>query len=206
MSQPAILSDIGNVLVSFDFKIAAASAAAFCPFPAERLLTRLDSIKLPYENGDMDDDTFIIEATRLLEFSGDAGQFRKIWCEIFAQNDAMDRTLAGLQGRLPMYLLSNTSGMHKDYLLSSFEIFRHFQGGVYSYSAKCSKPHASIFNVTAQELSLDPEKTFFIDDLEANIATARELGFHTHLYQMSRHDALEQDLATWLSAQGIQAS
>ncbi len=205
MSQPAILSDIGNVLVSFDFKIAAGRAAEFCPYPPEQLFTRLDSIKLPYENGDMDDDTFVTEATRLLEFTGDGALFRTIWCEIFAQNEAMDRTLASLQGRLPMHLLSNTSGLHKDYLLSTFNIFRHFQSGVYSYSAKCSKPHASIFKVTAEELSLDPERTFFIDDLEANIATARELGFHTHLYQMNRHEALEKDLAEWLMRQGVAA-
>lgn len=203
MSQPAILSDIGNVLVTFDFKIAATRATEFSPHPAELLLTRLDPIKLPYENGDMDDDTFVTEAIQLLEFRGTPDQFRHIWCDIFAENSAMDKTLLGLQGHLPMYLLSNTSGLHKDYLLSSFEIFRHFQGGVYSYSAKCSKPHASIFNVTAKELSLDPERTFFIDDLEANIATARELGFHTHHYQMSQHEALEKDLAQWLEKQGV---
>ena len=57
MSQPAILSDIGNVLVSFDFTLAARRAAEHCPHPPEHLLTRLDSIKLPYENGEMDDAT-----------------------------------------------------------------------------------------------------------------------------------------------------
>jgi putative hydrolase of the HAD superfamily len=203
MSQPAILSDIGNVLVSFDFKIAARRAAESSPHPAELLLTRLDPIKLPYENGDMDDETFVTEAMKLLDFGGTPDQFRQIWCEIFEENSAMDRTLAQLQGRLPMYLLSNTSGLHKDYLLSTYGIFRHFQGGVYSYSAKCSKPEASIFHVTVQELSLDPAQTFYIDDLEANIATARELGFHAHLYQMNRHAELEKDLAGWLSKQGI---
>lgn len=203
MSQPAILSDIGNVLVSFDFKIAAQRATEFCPHPAELLLTRLDPIKLPYENGDMDDESFVTQAMQLLDFGGTPDQFRRIWCEIFTENDAMNRTLSTLHGRLPMFLLSNTSGLHKDHLLSSFGIFRHFQGGVYSYSAKCSKPHASIFQVTARELSLDPERTFFIDDLEANIATAKELGFHTHHYQMSRHEALEQDLALWLAREGV---
>ena len=201
MSQPAILSDIGNVLVSFDFKIAAQRAADLCPYPPEQLFTRLDSIKLPYENGDMDDATFVREATRLLEFNGDAALFEQIWCEIFEENTAMDRTLSSLAGKLPMHLLSNTSGLHKDYLLRTFGIFRHFQSGVYSYSAKCSKPDASIFHVTMAELDLDPAQTFFIDDLEANIATARELGFHTHLYRLSDHAALERDLASWVAGQ-----
>jgi FMN phosphatase YigB (HAD superfamily) len=197
MSSPAILSDIGNVLVAFDFKIAAQRCAAVCPFAPEQLFTRLDSIKLPYENGDMDDATFVSEAMRLLEFRGDAALFQQIWCEIFTENEAMDRTLAAWAGRFPMYLLSNTSGLHKDYLLGTFGIFSHFQSGVYSYSAKCSKPDAVIFEKTAAELDLDPGQTFYIDDLEANIATARRLGFQTHLYRMDDHAALERELEAW---------
>lgn len=203
MSQPAILSDIGNVLVSFDFKIAAQRATEFCPHPAEVLLTRLDPIKLPYENGDMDDESFVAQAMPLLDFNGTPDQFRRIWCEIFAENAAMELTLSRLNGRLPMHLLSNTSGLHKNHLLSTFGVFRHFQGGVYSYSAKCSKPDASIFRIAMKELSLDPERTYYIDDLEANIATAREFGFHAHLYQMGDHAAFEQDLALWLAREGI---
>lgn len=197
MSQPAILSDIGNVLVAFDFTIAARRCAEFSPFPPEKLLTRLDPIKVPYENGDMDDATFVTEATKLLDFQGDAALFEQIWCEIFSENPVMERTLSGMAGRMPMYLLSNTNGLHKDYLLRSFDIFRHFQGGVYSYSAKCSKPDAIIFEKTAAELDLDPGQTFYIDDLEANIATAKRLGFKTHLYRMDDHAALERELEAW---------
>lgn len=199
MSSPAILSDIGNVLVAFDFKIAAQRCAAVCPFAPEQLFTRLDPIKLPYENGDMDDAAFVNEAMSLLEFRGDAALFEQIWCEIFTENEAMDRTLTELAGRMPMHLLSNTNGLHKDYLLCNFSIFRHFQSGVYSYSAKSSKPHASIFQTTIDELGLDPEQTFYIDDLEPNIVTARELGFQTHLYQLTDHAALERDLENWVS-------
>jgi FMN phosphatase YigB (HAD superfamily) len=197
MPHPAILSDIGNVLVAFDFKIAAQRCAEVCPFAPEQLFTRLDSIKLPYENGDMDDATFVSEAMRLLEFQGDAALFRQIWCEIFTENTAMDQTLAAWAGHYPMFLLSNTSGLHKDYLLGTFGIFRHFQGGVYSYSAKCSKPDALIFEKTAAELDLDPGQTFYIDDLDANITTAKRLGFQTHLYRMDDHAALERELAAW---------
>ena len=203
MPRPTLLCDIGNVLVAFDFKIAALRASEFCPYAPEQLFTRLDSIKLPYENGDMDDETFVREATRLLEFRGDAALFRQIWCEIFTENAAMNLTLSAWAGRVPMYLLSNTSGMHKDYLLSTFDIFRHFQGGVYSYSAKCSKPDALIFEKTASELDLEPALTFYIDDLEANIDTAQRLGFQTHLYRMDDHAALESALDSWKASLSV---
>lgn len=196
---PVLLSDIGNVLVAFDFNVAARRCAALCPYPMEQLFHRLDDIKGPYENGEMDDETFVREAMKALGFQGTAQEFKNIWCEIFTENLAMKSTLEPLAGRLPMYLLSNTSGLHKDYLLSNFDVFRNFQNGVYSYSAKCSKPHERIFRVTIDELSLDPAQTFFVDDLPANIATAQALGFKTHCYRMDQHEAFQKELAAWLA-------
>lgn len=202
-SQPVLLSDIGNVLVAFDFDIAARRCAELSPFPASALSSRLDGIKLPFEDGRMDDDSFVEQAIAALEFRGTKEQFIAIWCEIFTENAAMDRTLKGLAGQVPMHLLSNTSGLHKDYLLRTFGIFSHFQDGVYSYSAKCSKPGEEIFRHTIEKLSLDPAQTFYIDDLEANIATARRLGFQTHLYRMQEHGRLEQDLDAWCREHGL---
>jgi len=198
MPQPVILSDIGNVLVTFDFTTAAQRCAEKSPFKAEQFFHRLDGIKLPYENGDMDDETFVREAIEALEFQGSAAEFQQIWCEIFAENLAMERTLAHWSGKLPMHLLSNTNGLHKDYLLGNYGIFKHFDGGVYSYSAKCSKPGEEIFIQTIEQFSLTPALTFYVDDLPANIATADRLGFQTHLYDFKNHEALEMALDRWM--------
>lgn len=203
MPGPVLLSDIGNVLTFFDFSVAAQRVAERSPYPAEALSARLDHIKLPFENGDMDDDTFVAEAIAALEFAGTQKEFETIWCEIFTENLAMKSTLEPLVGKVPMKLLSNTSGLHKNYLLSTYDIFRPFSGGVYSYSAKCSKPGEEIFRVTIEELDLDPAQTFYIDDLEANIATAKRLGFQTHHYHHERHAGLEKDLTAWAKQHGL---
>lgn len=202
--NPVLLCDIGNVLVAFDFAVAARRCAERCPHPMEQLFHRLDDIKGPYENGEMNDETFVREAIMALDFEGSEAEFRTIWCEIFTENAAMKRTLASISGRVPMYLLSNTSGLHKDYLLNNFEIFRNFQGGIYSYSAKCSKPHESIFRVTIEQLGLEPATTFFVDDLPANIATAQAMGFQTHCYRMDQHEAFESALRAWTDSIAIQ--
>jgi len=199
MPQPTLLSDIGNVLVTFDFSIATRRAAALCSWPAESLAARLETIKGPFENGEMDDATFVKEAMVALNFQGTAAEFESIWCEIFTENALMEHTLAAIGAQVPLLLLSNTNNLHKDYLLRTFPIFRHFQDGVYSYSAKCSKPDAAIFQHTISRFDLDPAQTFYIDDLEANIATARRLGFQAHLYDIHQHSLLEAELAAWLS-------
>jgi putative hydrolase of the HAD superfamily len=203
MPQPVLLSDVGKVLIDFDFSIAARRLAERCDHPAEVVLTLFDDIKGPYEDGRMDDVTFVREAMAATGFRGTAAEFEAIWCEIFAQNEPMHATLAALAGKLPMHLLSNTSGLHKDYFLRTFPIFQHFQGGIYSYSAGCSKPGEEIFQHTIAELDLDPARTFYIDDLAANIATAARLGFRTFHYSFAKHPQLQAELDEWLALQGI---
>lgn len=203
MPQPVLLSDVGKVLIDFDFSIAARRLAECCDHPAEMVLTLFDDIKGPYEDGRMDDATFVREAMAVTGFRGTIADFERIWCEIFTQNELMNGTLSALAGKLPMHLLSNTSGLHKDYFLSTFPIFQHFQNGVYSYSAGCSKPGEAIFHQTIKQLNLDPARTFYIDDLAANIETASRLGFRTFHYSFAKHPQLQAELDEWLLVQGI---
>jgi putative hydrolase of the HAD superfamily len=203
MSQPAILSDVGKVLIDFDFSIASRRLAQQCDHPAETVLTLFDDIKGPYEVGEIDDAEFVRQGMALTGFRGTPEEFEAIWCEIFAQNEPMHATLGALAGRLPMHLLSNTNELHKVYFLREFPIFQHFQGGVYSHTARCAKPGEEIFLKTAAQLNLDPERTFYIDDLAANIATAARLGFRTFHYSFAKHSQLQAELDEWLAAQGI---
>lgn len=203
MPQPVILSDIGKVLIDFDFSIAARRLAQQCDHPAETVLTLFDDIKGPYEVGDMDDAEFVRQGMARTGFRGSPGEFAAIWCEIFAQNEPMRATLSALAGKLPMHLLSNTNELHKGYFLREFAIFQHFQDGVYSHTARCAKPGEEIFLKTAAQLDLDPARTFYIDDLEPNIATAKRLGFRTFHYSFVKHSQLQRELDEWLTAQGI---
>lgn len=203
MPQPVLLSDVGKVLIDFDFSIAARRLAERCDHPAETVMTLFDDIKGPYEDGLMDDATFVREAMAVTGFRGTTAEFESIWCGIFTQNEPMHATLSALAGKLPMFLLSNTSGMHKDYFLRTFPIFRHFSGGVYSYSARCSKPGEEIFRKTIAQLGLEPAHTFYIDDLAANIETAAQLGFRTFHYSFAKHPQMQTELNEWLAAQGI---
>lgn len=203
MSRPVLLSDVGKVLIDFDFSVAARRLAERCPHPAETVLTLFDGIKLPYEDGRMDDKSFVEQALALTGFGGTPQEFEAIWCEIFTQNEPMLATLEGMSCKVPMYLLSNTSGLHKDYFLRTFPIFQHFEGGVYSYSAQCSKPGEEIFRKTIAELDLDPARTFYIDDLLPNIETASQLGFRTFHYSFARHPQLQAELDAWLQEEGL---
>ena len=198
MPSPAFLSDIGNVLVTFDFSIAAQRLAERSAFPAETVLGQLDALKLPFENGDMDGPTFVAKAMEVIGFAGTAAEFETIWCEIFALNRPMELSVERLAGsEVPRYLLSNTSDIHLNHLRQTFPVFSHFSDGVYSFSAQSSKPEEGIFRQVIERFGLEPASTLFVDDLPRNVETARKLGFWTVHYDPSDHAAFEAELERW---------
>ena len=203
MSAPAFVSDVGKVLIDFDFAPAARRLAEKCPHPAETVLMLFEGIKGPYEDGRIDDEEFVREGMRLTGFTGTPEEFITIWCEIFTENLPMKTSLGTLAGKVPMYLLSNTSGLHKDYFWRTYGIFKPFADGVYSHESKCSKPGEQIFRHTIEKFDLDPARTFYVDDLLPNIETAARLGFRTFHYSFAKHREFEASLAEWRVEQGI---
>ena len=187
----SFLFDIGNVLVRFDFSRAVRAVAALSDVADEAdALHRMDAVKLHYEDGQVSRADFLHEAFRILGYRGTEAQFIAAWQGIFTENEPMTALVRALHGKFPIYLLSNTNCMHVEGLFRDFPVFAHFTGATYSHEAKASKPHRTIYEIAARTHGLEPGATFFIDDLAANIATARELGFHTHHYHHDRHGEL----------------
>jgi glucose-1-phosphatase len=198
MGEPVIrafLFDIGNVLVRFDFakayrELAPRSGVEHSP----ELLARIEVVKLRYEDGQMQRADFLGEVFRFLDYRGTEAEFLGAWQGIFTANEPMVSLVRSLHGRFPLYLLSNTNCMHVEGLFRDFDFFALFAGGTYSHVARASKPGARIFEIACADHGFVPEATFFIDDLAANVATAREVGFLAHQYDPERHDALLQEL------------
>jgi putative hydrolase of the HAD superfamily len=193
----AFLFDIGNVLVRFDFTRALRAIAPLSSFTDEAdALSRLDAVKLAYEDGRMSRADFLREAFTVLGYRGTGAQFIAAWQSIFRPNEPMEPLVRKLHGRFPLFLLSNTNDLHVEGLFRDFELFGLFTGATYSHEAKASKPHRAIYEIACRTHGLNPQTTFFIDDLAANIATAREVGFQTHHYHADRHGDLVAALRT----------
>lgn len=187
----AFLFDIGNVLVRFDFSRAVRAVVALSDVADEAdALHRIDAVKLGYEDGQISRADFLHEAFRILGYRGSEAQFVTAWQGIFTENEPMTSLVRALRGKFPLYLLSNTNDLHVEGLFRDFPVFEHFTGATYSHEAKASKPHRPIYEIACRAHGIDPRTTFFIDDLAANIATAREIGFHAHHYDHARHDEL----------------
>lgn len=88
----------------------------------------------------------------------------------------------------PLYLLSNNNPiawecsktlLQQNTGLPVEKLFDHL---FLSYEMKLSKPGKAIFEKMLAQLGGRPAETLFIDDAQANIETAREMGFATLLY------------------------
>jgi len=191
----AFIFDIGNVLLRFDFSLVYKRLAPLCDgeLPSD-IEPRVDAIKVIYEAGEISRDEFLKKVFDLLRFRGTEAQFVAAWEDIFEENAPMVSLVESLHGRYPLYLLSNTSDIHAEFILRRYPFFGRFSDGVYSYRVRCAKPDRAIYDLAARQFGVAPGETIFIDDLPANIASAREAGFNAIQYDFRRHDAFLGEL------------
>jgi putative hydrolase of the HAD superfamily len=191
----AVIFDIGNVLLAFDFNRALNRIQPLCerPITGDHQLT-CDAIKNEYERGFMDRAEFLRQIYAEIGYHGTDAEFVNAWEEIFTENTPMIELVCALHGRLPIYLLSNTSDLHIDYVFRAYPFFHLFDDAVYSYRAGCMKPERKIYEIAIEQLGVKPEETVFIDDLPKNVEAALELGFRAFQYDLKQHEMLLEGL------------
>jgi glucose-1-phosphatase len=195
MAIEALIFDIGNVLVRFDWQIFHGQLKTNLPNSNVKFEREFRELMVGLEIGEMTGESFARAAVRLIEYQGNEEQFVTLWNGIFTSHPPMERTVLGLKKRFPLFLLSNTSDLHLDYLKLNFKVLQHFVDGVYSFEARCAKPGREIYETAIRRFGLKPEKTVYIDDLPPNVDAASELGFKAILYDLTKHDEFESRLS-----------
>lgn len=75
-----------------------------------------------------------------------------------------------------VYLLSNYSEDHYEYISTHFKFFGLEDGRVISWQEKVLKPDARIYNILLDRYGLKPEECVFLDDTSENIDGAVAVG------------------------------
>jgi len=84
---------------------------------------------------------------------------------------------------VPLYALTNFSAETYPRMPRRFPFFRHFRGVVVSGEEGVVKPDPEIYRRLESRFGLPPESLFFIDDVPANVETARNRGWGVHLFR-----------------------
>lgn len=101
--------------------------------------------------------------------------------------------LRQLDGKYPLYGLTNWSSETFPYALENYDFFKIFDGKiVVSGDEKLIKPDPKIYQVLLKRYNLKAEESVFIDDNIQNIETAKDLGFAT--IHVKRKTDLGQEL------------
>lgn len=80
----------------------------------------------------------------------------------------------------PLYALSNWPAETFPDGKPPYDFLQLFDGLVVSGREGVMKPDPEIFDILCSRYKLAPETCLFIDDVEKNIKTAGEIGFHVH--------------------------
>ena len=97
-------------------------------------------------------------------------------------NGALEDSLAvvsELRARgTPLYVISNWSAETWHHATEQFAFLDWFDGLVISGLEGVAKPDPKIFHLACERYNLTPERAVFVDDMAANVESARALGFH----------------------------
>jgi epoxide hydrolase-like predicted phosphatase len=194
----ALIFDIGNVLLEFDFRVAYEKLDRLSDGFDVASMAEVERLKNLCESGAISRETFENGVVKTLRFRGTPRDFSDIWQDVFTINQPMVDFVQSVHGKLPLYLLSNTSAIHLEHILETYPVFQYFDDGVYSHEVHMAKPDPEIFQLAAKRFNVVPEHTGFVDDLLSNIKSAREVGFRGFHYDVRDHTTVIAEIATLL--------
>jgi glucose-1-phosphatase len=184
--SPAIVFDLGKVLVDFDYTHAVRQLVQRGNQTVDgiqRLLLH-GSLLADYELGRISTADFFQQVKDLSGFRGDLEEFQNIFGGIFTGIEPMIQFQAELRRRsLPTFIFSNTSELVVQYLHRHFPFFREFDGYILSYEHNSLKPDSRLYEVVEAVTQAKSAGIIYIDDRPENIEAGLARGWQAILHQ-----------------------
>lgn len=188
-----IIFDLGGVILNIDPQRTIDEMAKIGIKNFDRIYSQIKQNHVfdNLEKGLISENEFV---TAIQEYSGikaNPEEIIRCWNSLlldFPQNRIKLLQRLNQSERHNTYLLSNTNGIHKkvynQMLKDQFKIDgleALFSKAYFSHEIHMRKPDREIFEYILQDSNMEPEKTLFIDDSEANTQAAQKLGIKTYL-------------------------
>lgn len=229
-SLTTIFFDVGNVILSFDYHIAAREIARRCGARKEDIYELLEGsrykqqLQVPFETGKFTPHEYFTRFAAILkrdfdiDLTMDMGTFFSIFNSIFRYKYRAAEVIRRLKmAGYRVFFISNVNPVHKAYWLNIHnDIFRMTDGFIASCEVGVMKDDPRIFDeaLKVAGLSLRPDKAVFLDDIGSYVEVAASRGVNafqvtpaTDIYQALRDilrgdSRLGIDQTTRTSAQG----
>jgi putative hydrolase of the HAD superfamily len=196
-----IVFDFGNVIGFFSHRLASERLARYSDLSVDEIDAILwDSpLEDEYEAGQISTAEFVRKVREMCRLHCPDDVLCAAYADIFqAANPEVVALLPRLKPRYHLLLASNTNQLHARQFLNQFaDCLGYFEALVLSHEAGARKPAAAFFEHCQRQVHCTPEECVFIDDLPANVAGARDHGWHGIVYTNAA------DLRRQLTALGI---
>lgn len=185
MSNKVLVFDFGNVIGMFSHLKAAAQMAQHCNKNIETIRTVLfeETTENELEKGNISPEQYrkIIRDSLLINCPDQ--EFDHAFSDMFTANDAVCNIIPHLAKSHRLVLLSNTNWFHAKRFLTQFNhVLGHFDALILSHEVRCRKPARKIYDILNEKTNTKPSDCLFVDDLHANIQTAKDCGWDGIVY------------------------
>ncbi len=175
-----IVFDLGNVLINFDYKIAAGKFDKIEENLGKKFLDHHKKnyhVHRAFEKGMISQEEFIDIALSGVNHKVDSETFSKIYSDIFTPNTDVISLLPILKKKFKLILLSNTDPLHKKFGWENYKFLSYFDHLVLSFEVGSVKPEEKIYN-TVETLSKVPaSEHLYVDDIAEYTLAAKQLGW-----------------------------
>ena len=176
----AIVFDLGQVLISFDYKLFVDKINQHKDGLGDQFLDnykRNYEVHRQFEKGKIAEKDFIAQMLEYLEHKIDGGTFCRYWSDIFSLNQDVIALLPQLKKNYKIYLLSNTNSIHKKYGYGHYEFLKQFDKLFLSHEVGFIKPEEDIYRAVEKVSGLPSEEHIFIDDVQEYVDAAKSIGW-----------------------------
>lgn len=197
MSKKIIVFDFGNVIGMFSHLKAASQLVPFGPKSVDFIRSVLFDKELEHEleSGNLSPLEFRARVRNSLEIKCSDEDFDFAFSDMFTPNDLVCAMIPRLAKEHKLILLSNTNWFHARRFTSQFaEVLSYFDTLILSHEVRCRKPNRMIYDFLNKSTNTNPTDCLFIDDLHANIQTAKDCGWNGIIYHPEIN--LEKELAS----------
>jgi len=175
-----IVTDLGNVLIPFDYSIAFRRLEKVETGLGQRFLDQYKEnydFHRKYERGEVPEEEFLKKLLGFVNNKVDKETLIDVYSKIFIVNENVVAILPELRKKYKLVLLSNTNSIHRKYGWNEYDFINLFDKLILSYEVGSVKPEEKIYKAVENYTQRPPEEHIFIDDIFEYADAAKKLGW-----------------------------
>lgn len=173
----AIIFDLGNVLIDVRWDLCLNIMRKDYPdidIKFNNFFKEKVTLFQNYEMGKVSDDLFLDEIKKFTGVNYDDNYLAKIISEIFIKKENIINSLPTLKNNYKLYMLSNTSSLHRIYGWGDYDFVKYFDHLFLSYEIGYIKPMDEIYQFVEGKINLNTDEFIYFDDIKQYIEAAKK--------------------------------